>query len=256
MAVEAFLEFSVLNTVVALLISTVLWLGFRSWREERRADAAFKRQRARIAQLEELSHALPKRGYTELELHAYDGSEPGRPIVLAADGQVFNVSRGCDDFYGPGGCYMKLAGRDASRLLAKGILEPESAEAAKVPLQPFELATLRDWREHYETKWAAAPPYDSPLSTAQPALTRTLAAGRARVCRYVLLGLLLPSAQAPEEDDEDDDALVVGGQDGASSTTFSPQASPRAAWPWARQAPWRARARQPTAHVRASLDPS
>lgn len=151
---------------------------------------------------------------------------------------------------------MKLAGRDASRLLAKGILEPESAEAAKVPLQPFELATLRDWREHYETKWAAAPPYDSPLSTAQPALTRTLAAGRARVCRYVLLGLLLPSAQAPEEDDEDDDALVVGGQDGASSTTFSPQASPRAAWPWARQAPWRARARQPTAHVRASLDPS
>ena len=122
---------------------------------------------------------------------------------------------------------MKLAGRDASRLLAKGILEPESAEAAKVPLQPFELATLRDWREHYETKWAAAPPYDSPLSTAQPALTRTLTAGRARVCRYVLLGPLLPSAQAPEEDDEDADALVVGEQDWRVVDDVQPSGQPQ-----------------------------
>lgn len=150
-----YMELSLLNAVIAMVLGAVLLFVFIRWREESAAAAAFERRRARVAQLEELSHALPKRGYTESELHAYNGSEPDRPILMAADGQVFNVSRGADDFYGSDGCYTKLAGRDASRLLAKGILEPESAEDAKVPLQPLELQTLRDWREHYETKCAA-----------------------------------------------------------------------------------------------------
>ena len=41
---------------------------------------------------------------------------------------VFNVSRG-REFYGKDGCYAALAGRDASRLLAKGLLREETAGA-------------------------------------------------------------------------------------------------------------------------------
>ena len=45
-----------------------------------------------------------------------------------------------------------MAGRDASRLLAKGILEPESAEQALVPLTELEIKTLRDWGEFYKAR--------------------------------------------------------------------------------------------------------
>ena len=170
------LELSVFNAVIALVLGAVLLFFFKRWREESAAYAAFERRRVRIARLEELSHALPRRGYTESELHAYNGSEPDRPILIGADGQVYNVSRGCDDFYGPDGCYTKLAGRDASRLLAKGILEPESARDAKVPLQPFELSTLRGWCEHYETK--CAPRTTLPSQMSEPSAARTHANAR------------------------------------------------------------------------------
>ena len=65
-----------------------------------------------------------------------------------------------------------LAGRDSSRLLAKGRLEPESAAEAAEPLRRDELETLREWRELFEFKYVRlgplegwrghAPPQDAP----------------------------------------------------------------------------------------------
>lgn len=51
---------------------------------------------------------------TDRELKAYDGSDPAKPIYLAINGTIFDVSNG-RGFYGPGGSYHFFAGADASR---------------------------------------------------------------------------------------------------------------------------------------------
>ena len=57
------------------------------------------------------------------------------------------------DFYGSGGCYQGLAGRDASRLLAKGILFEESEDEAIKPLSQDEEEAMCQWLEHYQHKY-------------------------------------------------------------------------------------------------------
>ncbi|KAK5115154.1 hypothetical protein LTR85_009912 [Meristemomyces frigidus] len=51
---------------------------------------------------------------TDAELRAYDGSDPEKPLYIAIDGRIFDVSSG-RGFYGPGGHYGHFAGRDATR---------------------------------------------------------------------------------------------------------------------------------------------
>ena len=54
----------------------------------------------------------PRRDFVEAELAQFKG-EGGRPIYVAADGLVFNMSshEGGPAFYGPGGGYHVFAGR-------------------------------------------------------------------------------------------------------------------------------------------------
>jgi predicted heme/steroid binding protein len=51
---------------------------------------------------------------TEAELRAYDGTDDSKPIYLAIDGTIFDVSAS-PAFYGPGGHYHHFTGRDATR---------------------------------------------------------------------------------------------------------------------------------------------
>lgn len=51
---------------------------------------------------------------TEDELKQYDGTDPDKPIYLAIDGVIFDVSIS-PAFYGPGGHYHHFTGKDASR---------------------------------------------------------------------------------------------------------------------------------------------
>ena len=51
---------------------------------------------------------------TDEELKAYDGSDTTKPIYLAINGTIYDVSNG-RNFYGPGGSYHFFAGADASR---------------------------------------------------------------------------------------------------------------------------------------------
>ena len=96
--------------------------------------------------------ALASRSHFELdELRQFVGRDGG-PIVLAMCGRVYDVTDG-REYYGENGPYHALTGHDASRLLAKGMLEPESAEQQAVPLRRFELEQLRDWKTHYEQKY-------------------------------------------------------------------------------------------------------
>ena len=79
---------------------------------------------------------------------------------------MFDVTSG-RQFYGADGPYHALAACDASRLLAKGRLEPESEEEVRVPLTQAELETLRDWHAHYcDSYRKLAPLRTAPVSSA------------------------------------------------------------------------------------------
>lgn len=60
------------------------------------------------------SHQAKPIQLTDEELKAYDGSDPSKPIYLAINGTIYDVSNG-RNFYGPGGSYHFFAGADASR---------------------------------------------------------------------------------------------------------------------------------------------
>ena len=84
---------------------------------------------AREKERDRLAYIEPKETWTELELQPYNGSNDNEtgPILLAVKGDVYNVYKG-RNFYGPGGEYHIMAGRDASRFLAKNSLVEESIE--------------------------------------------------------------------------------------------------------------------------------
>jgi predicted heme/steroid binding protein len=56
---------------------------------------------------------------TPEELSAYDGQDPEKPIYLAINGTIYDVSNG-RHIYGPGGSYNVFAGVDASRAYVTG----------------------------------------------------------------------------------------------------------------------------------------
>lgn len=54
--------------------------------------------------------------YTATDLINYNGVEPGKTILMALDGLVYDVTLG-KEFYEVGGSYHDLAGKDSSALL-------------------------------------------------------------------------------------------------------------------------------------------
>ncbi|KAF9695573.1 hypothetical protein EKO04_006367 [Ascochyta lentis] len=56
---------------------------------------------------------------TDAELLQYDGSDPTKPIYLALNGTIYDVSSS-PHTYGPGGSYHFFAGRDAARAFLTG----------------------------------------------------------------------------------------------------------------------------------------
>ena len=88
------------------------------------------------------------------ELKDYDGTDYDGPILLGADGKVFNVWRG-RHFYAPGGPYASMAGRDATRQLAKNRLDgdPDYEPDDGAPLNPAERASLALWVASFEGKY-------------------------------------------------------------------------------------------------------
>lgn len=101
---------------------------------------------AREKERDRLAYIEPKQVWKEEELQRYNGSnDDGRgPLLMAVKGDVFNVYKG-RNFYGPGGEYHIMAGRDATRFLAKNRLEEESDEEKAVELNIAERANLEAW---------------------------------------------------------------------------------------------------------------
>ncbi|KAL9180740.1 hypothetical protein ACHAXT_011193 [Thalassiosira profunda] len=126
------------------------WLGGADERAKRANNAeweAMEKERERLASIE------PREVWREEELAPYDGTQSDTgPILLAIKGDVFNVAKG-RGFYGPGSEYHIMAGRDATRFLAKNRLEEERDEERGAALNIAERANLEAWYWQLKNKY-------------------------------------------------------------------------------------------------------
>ena len=95
---------------------------------------------------------MPKGDLTREELKRYDGSNVAIPVLIAAKGRIFDVTKG-RDFYGKGGPYNCFAGIDCSRALAKVSLDPKDLNAKCADLYAAERDVLNDWVRKFEDKY-------------------------------------------------------------------------------------------------------
>jgi predicted heme/steroid binding protein len=78
---------------------------------------------------------------TDAELAQYDGTDPTKPIYLALNGTIYDVSSN-PDTYGPGGSYHFFAGRDAARAFLTGCFQEDQTpdlrgvEEMYIPIDP------------------------------------------------------------------------------------------------------------------------
>ncbi|KFX93175.1 hypothetical protein V495_03007 [Pseudogymnoascus sp. VKM F-4514 (FW-929)] len=107
-----FTVLEVLRTITLILLLS----GLASWFVTRDNVAwGLKRPRATHLSYWQSLLAAPIL-LTDAELGDYDGSDPTKPIYLAVNGTIYDVTDG-RRFYGPGGSYHQLGGADCSRAL-------------------------------------------------------------------------------------------------------------------------------------------
>ena len=89
------------------------------------------------------------------ELEAYDGTDPGLPVLLGVDGEVFDVTDIGYHFYGPGAGYHVFAGRDATRPLALGTLSAADVAAGSITcdFSPAQLRAVAEQLKFYREKY-------------------------------------------------------------------------------------------------------
>ena len=91
-------------------------------------------------------------------------SDPFKPIYLAVKGVVYDVTKG-RAFYGRGGGYAALAGREVARALAKMSMEPADVGSANLDdCTPKELETLSEWEGRLKAKYAVAGKVVAPVA--------------------------------------------------------------------------------------------
>ncbi|KAJ2613918.1 hypothetical protein H4S08_001962 [Coemansia sp. RSA 1365] len=91
-----------------------------------------------------------QRVFTQLELLQYDGTSPEQPILLAIEGDVYDVTLG-SGFYGPGSSYHLFAGRDASRAFGTNCLSRNDHLTHDMRgLSESELAGIRGWHRLFD----------------------------------------------------------------------------------------------------------
>ncbi|KAJ2019778.1 hypothetical protein GGI01_002269 [Coemansia sp. RSA 376] len=91
-----------------------------------------------------------KRVFTQLELAKHDGSNPSLPLLLAIEGDVYDVSSGWG-FYGPGSSYHLFAGHDASRAFGTNCLSRKDHVTHDTRgLSEKELAGIKGWHRYFD----------------------------------------------------------------------------------------------------------
>lgn len=141
-----------LNVEPTVIVGAVASAAVATWwvsgADERDKKAKYAHWEAKEREYQEererLAYIEPKETWREEELKAYDGTDEKGPLLMAVKGDVFNVWRG-RHFYGPGAEYHIMAGRDATRFLAKNKLEEESDSEKSIELNIGERANLEAW---------------------------------------------------------------------------------------------------------------
>ncbi|XP_017082071.1 membrane-associated progesterone receptor component 1 [Drosophila eugracilis] len=137
--------------------------------------------------------------FTVKELRKYDGNQPDGRVLVAVNGNVYDVSKG-KRFYGPGGPYATFAGRDASRNLATfSVVANDKDEYDDLSdLSAMEMDSVREWEMQFKEK-------------------------------YELVGKLLRQGEQPTnyDDDEDDEVNQVYTKDEPEPTNNSRKRLPK-----------------------------
>ncbi|KFB41863.1 hypothetical protein ZHAS_00009707 [Anopheles sinensis] len=125
-----------------------------------------------------------RRDFTVAELKQYDGTQPDGRVLVAVNGNVYDVTKG-KNFYGPGGPYAVFGGRDASRGLATFSVtaSPNDEYDDLSDLKSHEMESVREWEMQFKEK-------------------------------YILVGRLLKPGEQPtnySDEDEDKDGSGEGG---------------------------------------------
>ncbi|KAF8665816.1 hypothetical protein AX16_000259 [Volvariella volvacea WC 439] len=87
-----------------------------------------------------------QRLFSERLLAEFDGTVPGKPIYLAIDGDVYDVTSG--KAYQPGGSYHILAGVDAARAFATGCFKQHRTHDIR-GLSESEMRSINHWKQFY-----------------------------------------------------------------------------------------------------------
>ncbi|EPQ59511.1 cytochrome b5 [Gloeophyllum trabeum ATCC 11539] len=88
-----------------------------------------------------------QRLFSERLLAQFDGTDPEKPVYLAIDGDVYDVSDNRRT-YGPGGPYHFMAGRDAARAFATGCFQTHRTHDTR-GLTDSELQGLNHWKQFF-----------------------------------------------------------------------------------------------------------
>lgn len=99
---------------------------------------------------------------TEDELETYDGSRPGRPVLLAVGGDVFDVSE--VKFYQPGGPYSAFAGKACTRALALPSMNPSDVSDDLADFDAEQHAAAQRWHRFFQDKYTLVAKLDPDTS--------------------------------------------------------------------------------------------
>ena len=91
---------------------------------------------------------------TKQELKKHGPNGPLSPIWLSILGQVYDVDKGKDSFYGPNGGYNFFAGRDGTRAFVSGNFTEDGLIEDIYDLSPKDCQDLKNWaRDTYEKEY-------------------------------------------------------------------------------------------------------
>ncbi|OBZ71833.1 Membrane steroid-binding protein 1 [Grifola frondosa] len=120
-------------------------------------------------ELPNLKQFIPtnQRLFSEQMLAKFDGSDPGKPLYIAIDGDVYDVSSNRAT-YGPGGSYHIMAGRDAARAYGTGCFATHLTHDLR-ELSEKEMKGVQHWKKFYadSKKYAKVGRVSHPRSTPQ-----------------------------------------------------------------------------------------
>lgn len=133
-----------------LAVGAFSFSWFRDFEHKKKWAAFEQAQQARMEERRQKAFIAPKDSWNLQEISQYDGGESSTgPLLIAVDGYVYNCWKG-SHFYGRGCEYSIFAGRDATRLLAKRLLEEEPIAERTKPLTLGERAVLAAWVQTFK----------------------------------------------------------------------------------------------------------